>query len=172
MLTALSTLTALETLQLEFEPPRFHLEQEIQRPPLPTHFVLPVLTYFEFKGVSDYLGDLMSGIDAPQLSYLSIIFFNQVVFDTPELIQFISYNTFVESTPKSQPHLENGVDHVNLKSKTSRYQGQLNVKILCREVDWQNLSLEQVCTVALASPSHAGRPLHDRGSMLTIRLAR
>jgi hypothetical protein len=93
----------------------------------------------------------MSGIHAPQLSYLSIIFFNQVVFDTPELIQFISHNTFVESTPKSQPHLENGADHTNLKSKTSRYQGQLSVKILCRKVDWQVSSLEQVCTVVLAS---------------------
>jgi hypothetical protein len=45
---------------------------------------------FSFKGVSKYVEDFVAQIDTPQLDRLSITFFNQLVFDTPRLSQFIS----------------------------------------------------------------------------------
>ena len=89
MLATLSTLTSLESLLLGFQSPG-----RASRHPPPartaTRSVLPVLTELLFKGVSEYLDDLVAHIDAPQLSVLEIIFFNRIAFDTIQLAQFIS----------------------------------------------------------------------------------
>jgi hypothetical protein len=79
IVTALSTLTAIRSLSLGFESPRSFPDRESRRPP-PTHSAFP---YFSFKGVGEYLDDLLPRIDAPRLQYLVITFFNQIVFDTP-----------------------------------------------------------------------------------------
>src|SRR5258707_179284 len=90
MVNCLSSLTRLKFLCLGFQSPRSRPDQGRRRPPPPTRSVLPALTSFVFKGVSEYLEDLLSGIDAPQLSQLAITFFHQLIFDTPQLTQFIS----------------------------------------------------------------------------------
>ena len=90
MVTCLSVLTSLDRLSLEFQSPRSRPDRESRRPPPSTRSVLPVLTYFSFKGVSEYLEDLVARIDAPRLNSLDITFFNDIVFDTPQFIQFIS----------------------------------------------------------------------------------
>jgi hypothetical protein len=43
---------------------------------------------------------------------------------------------------------DRGAARINLSSLTSGY-GELHVNISCRELDWQVLSLEQVCTSSL-----------------------
>ena len=87
---ALSTLTSLEDLHLGSQSPQSLPDRATLRPPPVTRFVLPVLTDFEFKGVSKYLEDLVICIDAPQLERLKITFFNRILFDTSQLIPFIS----------------------------------------------------------------------------------
>jgi len=42
-----------------------------------------------FIGVSEYLEDLVTRIDAPLLLHLYITFFHQLIFDTPQLAQFL-----------------------------------------------------------------------------------
>ena len=91
MVAALSTLTSLSNLWLGFESPRSCPDQASRRPPPKTRSALPVLTYFFFKGVSEYLDDLVACIDAPQLNILHIFFFNDIVFDTPQLVRFIFF---------------------------------------------------------------------------------
>jgi hypothetical protein len=92
MATCLSMLTSLETLHLGFDSqcPRSSPDQESRRSPPPTRFVLPSLTDFWFEGVNEYLEDLVSRIDAPQLCRLLTNFLHDTGFNTPELIQFIS----------------------------------------------------------------------------------
>ena len=89
MLATLSTLTSLESLLLGFQSPGW-----ASRHPPParaaTRSVLRVLTELVFKGVSEYLDDLVAHIDAPQLSTLEITFFNRIAIDTIHLAQFIS----------------------------------------------------------------------------------
>ena len=72
MATALSTLTNLEDLSLTFEYPESCPDLETRRLPPSTRSVLPVLTHFLFRGVCEYLEDLVTDIDAPQLNTLTI----------------------------------------------------------------------------------------------------
>ena len=64
--------------------------------------VLPVLTTFWFKGVTEYLEDLVACIDAPQLNSLGITFFSDIVFDTPQLVQFINRTPVSEALEKAR----------------------------------------------------------------------
>ena len=90
MATCLSTLASLETLLLLFESPESSPGQEGGRSPSLTRSVLPALSMFSFKGVNEYLEDLVARIDAPRLGQLLAVFFNDIDFDTSELIQFVS----------------------------------------------------------------------------------
>jgi hypothetical protein len=87
MATCLSMLITLESLQLEFESPLSCPDQENDRAP-PTRSILPALTFFSFKGVNEYLEDLVSRIDSPRLYQLSTTFFHDIDFNIPELNQF------------------------------------------------------------------------------------
>ena len=151
MVTALSMLTSLKRLFLEFESP----DRASRRPPPLRRSVLPVLTWFEFKGVCEYLEDLVANIDVPQLERLEITFFNQIVFDTPQLIQFISRTPSLKAFEKAQVRFRYGASGVNLSSQTPGY-GTLNVQILCMDLDWQVSSMEQVCTSCLPHLSTLG----------------
>ena len=145
VVTALSTLISLDSLWLRFQSPRSHPDQASRRLPPLTRTVLPGLTFFGFKGVYEYLDDLVARIDAPQLDNLDITFFNDIVFEASQLIQFISRTSTLSAVENT--HIVIGDDRgiVNSSSQTSRYK----VEILCRELDWQVSSLEQVCTSCL-----------------------
>ena len=151
MATALSAgtlLTSLRSLRLEFQSPRSRPDPASRCPPPPTRFVLPVLTEFWFKGVSEYLDDLVAQIDVPRLNFLDIDFFNQIIFDTPQFIQFISRTPALKALEEARVTFRDGAATVYLSPKTSFIEG-LEVTILCRELDWQVSSLEQVCTLCL-----------------------
>ena len=148
MITALSTLTSLDFLQLEFQSPRSCPDWASRRPPPPTRFVLPVLEDFKFKGATEYLDDLVAHIDAPTLNELSITLFNDIVFNTPQLIQFIGRTPMLNVLNKANVTVEDGAARVELLSQIPG-NGRIEVKIPCRELDWQVSSLEQVCTSCL-----------------------
>ena len=132
MVAALSKLTSLGQLTLRFKSPESSPDLERRRLPPLTHFDLPVLKSFKFKGASEYLEDLVTGIDAPQLNMLRVTFFNDIVFDMPQLSQFINH------TPMSSA-VENA--HIVLKDVTARVSFQpqkyrhgdlkLDVLVLC-----------------------------------------
>jgi hypothetical protein len=148
IVAVLSTLTSLERLSLEFESPRSRPDWANRRLPPPTRSVLPVLTYFWFKGVCEYLEDVVTRIDAPRLNKLEITFFNQIVFDMPQFTQFISRSPKLETFEKAIVVFSKYTATVNLSSQTTGY-GMLNMAISCRELDWQVSSMEQVCTLCL-----------------------
>jgi F-box-like len=151
MAASLSTLTGLVSFRLGFRSPRSLPDQASRRPPPPTRTILPALTNFSFRGVSEYLDDLVAYIDTPRVNSLFITFFNQIVFDTPQFTQFISRIPTLKALEKARVDFEWGLyggASVNLSSKTSGY-GELTVRIQCSELDWQISSLEQVCTSSL-----------------------
>jgi hypothetical protein len=90
MVTCLSVLSSLETLCLEFESPQSRPDWETRSLPPPERAILPALYEFRFKGVTKYLENLVTFIDAPQLNGLNITFFHQFDFDTPRLAQFFN----------------------------------------------------------------------------------
>lgn len=142
MVAALSWLTNLESFSLKFQSPLSHRPRWSSSPSV-GRFVLPALTYFWFKGASQYLDDLVAGIDAPQLEYLDICFFNQITFDTPHLVEFISRTPMLNAPEKARVSFKHGTARANLSSQTSRY-GELILEILCRPSDWQVSSLVEV----------------------------
>ena len=152
MATALSALTSLQRLSLRFRSSRSCPDQESRRPPPSTRPVLPVLTYFTFKGAAEYLEDLVARIDAPRLDSLYITFSNNIVFDAPQCIQFISRTPMSRALEKAYIILRNRDASLHFSSQTSGDR-KIHVKTLCRGLEWQIASLDQVCTSCLPHPS-------------------
>ena len=152
MATSLTALTRLEFLRIRFRHPLPRPALESQRPPPPplTRSILPSLTRIRFKGASEYLEDLLARVDAPHISQMRVSFFNQIIFNTPELFQFISRRPALRAPENGHIVFSSEAIIVAFPSQTSDY-GVLSVRIKCTASEWQLSSLEQVCTSS--SPS-------------------
>ena len=150
MATTLSALTSLEYLRLGFRYPRPRPALESRRPPPPplTRSILPSLTVIRFKGASEYLEVILARIDAPQIEDLSITFFNQIIFDTPQLFQFICRRPTLRAQEKGCIAFLSNAVIFDFRSQTSDYD-VLSVQMRCAVPEWQLSSLEQVCTSSL-----------------------
>jgi hypothetical protein len=148
IVTVLFTLTSLSELSLEFKSSRPHPNRASRRPPPETRTVLSVLTRFSFKGLYEYLEDLVARIDAPRVNDLSINFFNDIVFDTPQFIQFIGRTLTSKSLEIAHVVFRDRAAGINFSSQTYGKRS-LKVGVSCRALDWQVSSLEQVCTSCL-----------------------
>ena len=146
MATSLSALTSLESLVLRFRyPPCPALESRHTPPPPLTRSILPSLTKILFKGTSKYLEEILARIDAPRLNKLLITFFNQIIFDTPQLFQFISRRPTLRAPEKGHiTFIGSEAIIVRFTSQKSDY-GVFSVKIPCTVLEWQ-LSYLEVCT--------------------------
>jgi hypothetical protein len=151
MVTCLAMLTSLETLCLEFQSLQSHLDCQWggQRLPLLTRSVLPALMYFHFRGVSEYLEDLMSRVDAPRLNYMSINFAHEIGFDNPQLSQFTSRTPALKAPDEAHVIFDNSAGLVTLSSKASG-PGQFNVEISCGALERRLSALTQVCNLSMS----------------------
>ena len=146
MVRCLSTLTSLEDLWIGFESPLSRPAWGSRHPHPPTRSALPTLTDFHFKGVSEYLEDLVARIDMPLLEGLEITFFHQLIFDTPQLIQFFA------RTPNIQPDVEALIDFSDYCIEISSswaFPKKIMLTISCSQSDWQLSSLAQVYSSSL-----------------------
>ena len=90
------------------------------------------------EGVSEYLEDLVARIDAPLLDTFEIVFFHQLIFDTPQLAQFLA------RTPNTQPLVEARIvfsDRLVVVTSPRNF----SLGISCSQSDWQLSCLTQVC---------------------------
>ena len=142
MFTCLSVLPRLEILSIIFK--SFPSDQESRRPPPQTRTLIPALVLLSFLGVSGYLEDLVARIDAPLLRYLTMSFFHQQTFDTPQLNQFIS------RTPNIKARDEAGLNFtrwdVHVRFPLAQTFGFLQLGISCSQRDWRLSSLAQLCS--------------------------
>lgn len=69
MATYLATLKRLRSLDIIFRSKTSFPDRTSQISPPPTRSVLPALLRFTFRGISEYLEDLMAQIDTPQLEF-------------------------------------------------------------------------------------------------------
>ena len=142
MVTGLSVLTSLENLDIGFESPQSRPVR--RRPPPPTRTHLPALKLLHFNGVSEYLEDFLAQIDAPLLDNLRIVFFHQLLFDTPQLALFVSrIPKFNFKVPDALLHIFNQVAWIKLAQTTD---GVLELATSCKRPDWQLSSLTQFCS--------------------------
>jgi hypothetical protein len=85
-------------------------------------------------------------INAPRLGDLRIAFFNDIVFDTPQFVQFICRTPRL-AAPKGT-HVAFGDDFATVGFKSTNYE-KFYLRISCRDLDWQVSSPGQVCTWCL-----------------------
>ena len=100
MVASLATLPRLETFIIGFRLATSRPDQ-IHPPPF-TRTVLPALTYFRFKGASEYLEDLVSRLDGPRLNQIVTAYLNQVVD-----FQVLQFSNFIDRTVGSEITLFN-----------------------------------------------------------------
>jgi hypothetical protein len=147
--TCLSMLTRLERLSIGFESPLIHPDRK--RPPPQTRTLLPFLTGLWFEGFSEYLEDLVARIDAPRLNTLAITFLPELIFDTPQLVQFISRAPKLRSPGEARVVFSKRNVSVTLpltfdtpmKLPMDR---ALKLAVSCTQPDQQLASLAQVCS--------------------------
>jgi hypothetical protein len=155
---SLSTLTKLEVVGLRFRSPRSRANRENQHPSLLTRVILPALIEFYFSGDSEYLEDIVSIIDAPSLNNMDVTFFNQLVFDTPQLrhSMFISRAGRIKAPDCAHIFFDDG--YVTVKP----FQ-RLSLRISCKPSDWQLSSLSQLYNTALYPlPALEHLEIHNR----------
>ncbi|KAI0251490.1 hypothetical protein BJV78DRAFT_1210035, partial [Lactifluus subvellereus] len=147
MITGLAGSTRLQSLVIEFASPSSHPHQRSRRPPPQTRVVLPALTEMEFRGVSKYLDDLVSGIDAPQLDRLSVsFFFNQLIFDIPQLSRFIGHAGVLRSYNRAElTFCPRSVEIVFNQHGRAHSPKELSFTVLCSGVERQVRSMAQIC---------------------------
>ena len=87
----------------------------------------------------------MARIDAPLLGRLDIRFFHQLIFDTPQLTQFISRTPNLTACDKARVSFHCYTAEVTLSSLEKSYK-TFELRISCTQSDWQLSSLAQICS--------------------------
>ena len=146
IVTGLAVMVNLKSLSIGFEPFVFLPGRESQRPPSSTRTILPALTRLAFQGVSEYLEDLVSQIDAPILD-TAYITFDQLIFDIPQVAKFMRRTTRFKVL--SEAHLDfdyHGVQFGNIPPiwgiPVDERSG-FRIMVTHVELDQWNLSLSQ-----------------------------
>ena len=155
MLTCLSVLTRLATLKIGFlsSESRSYPDRTGQRPPPLTHAVLSILTKLKFKGLCEYLEDLVAWLDVPLLDELDITFVHQLTFDTSQLIfGTLELAWFISRTPKFKAHDQARVvfDHTCRNAQVTlpqKFGGRLSLGLSHHPFNQQLSSLAQVCSL-------------------------
>jgi hypothetical protein len=145
MATCLSSLTRLESFSLKFLSPRSRPSRANRRPPQVTRIVLPALTNILFRGVSEYVEDLVVRIDAPRLQTVDITFFNQLFFDISQL------HNFINRVERFKIPYQAEVFFIRRSAELNLLFGQRHIKlqISCTKPDWQLSALAQFCSLSL-----------------------
>ena len=145
--TLFSVLSNLEDLSLKFQSPRSHPGGRLWSSQSLKRAILPTLRVFHFKGVTEYLEELVIRIGTPQLDDMNITFFNQIDFDTRRLAQFINCTPTLRALHEAHVYVvAPDIASIVFQYRASEYRlGYLSINISCTEPDWQLSSIEQVC---------------------------
>ena len=153
MATCLAPLTKLESRVLEFQSPQSRPDNTSQLSPLQTRIIFPALTHLAFRGVTEYLEDLVTQIDTPLLKDISITFFNQLVFDISQLPQFLRRTETFTILDQARVSFYEQFINVELFQRTGANSTRLELSISCRTLETQLSSLVEVCNSALSTLS-------------------
>ena len=146
IVAGLAVLANLTSLSIGFESPRSHPDREIRRPPPPIHIVLPALTCLYFQGVSEYLEDVVARIDAPLLDSIWITFFHQLIFDIPQLAQFMRRTTRLQAPNEAHVDFNDYSVQIGSRPLERASEDRSRLRFSCRDLDWQLSSLAQILT--------------------------
>jgi hypothetical protein len=150
MVACLSSLTRLDRLLLDFRTPLSRPSQG-SRPPRPhTRSVLPALSRFRFKGVTEYLEDFVARIDTPLLRNFSITFFNQLMFGVVQLPMFLDRIDGFAVLDSAKVTLNPYDIELELSTRSQTVGTTwIHLSVSCSKLDRQLSSLSQVCASTL-----------------------
>lgn len=136
MVNALSVLTKLETLSIEFSLERRRYWDR-RYPPPPTRSVLPSLKSFLFKGICGYLEDFVAMIDAPRLEILDVTIckYNKYPFnsdETPQFNQFLGRSTPFKTLNNASVHLWPDKLEITLSRRPWASNAKVTLRIICQ----------------------------------------
>ena len=147
LITALAVLVNLKYLMIGFESPESGPNPESRRPPPPSRTLLPALTNFTFQGVSEYVEVLVAHVDAPLLEHVSVTFFHQFMFDTPQLAQFMGRATGLKALNEARVDFRQYNVWVEFFSQTGTiFRKGFYLKVECRGLELQLSSVAQLFT--------------------------
>ncbi len=145
MVAGLAALTGLRTLFIGFNSPT-PLSRSRRSDPI-TRMGLPSLTTFNFRGVSEYLEDLVAQIDTPLLKNFTIMYFNQLAFQIPQLSQFISRTESLDLSRSKHARVGFGGRNVYVRlgcDQAEQLEGHFTLQISCQRLEWQVSHMAQV----------------------------
>jgi len=146
LVACLSALVHLRRLWVGFCSPASRPNPSIMtRPPSPERTTLPSLVALHFDGACEYLEGFVARIDCPVLATLWIKYFNQLIFEIPQLVQFISRVDGLKSPSEVivQPVGYSTMSLLRPRNGT-RIRGECCFRIPCRQLDWQLSFLTQI----------------------------
>lgn len=161
MVASLAALTRLSDLSLEFQSSTSRPNQAGRRrraAPL-TRAVFPALTSFEFRGASEYLEDLVAQIDAPRLTSIRIAYFNQLVFQVPQLFRFVGQTQVLELARFKHAQVNFRGSHVYISLYSEQVESRrshLALRISSQGLDWQVSQLAEVLSQSSTVLSDVG----------------
>ena len=145
MVTSLAVLVNLKYLMIGFESRESRPNPESRRPRPPSRTLLPALTNFAFQGASEYVEVLVAWIDAPLLDSISMTFFHQFTFDTPQLAQFIGCATGLKAFNEARVDFRQDGVWVECFSQTGTiFRKGFYLTIQCTDLELQLSSLTQL----------------------------
>ena len=152
IVTALSMLTRLKSLHLDFDPSQ-RWAPVGSRPRLPLKpITLPALIEFYLWSDSEYMEDMVSRIDIPLLNSARIAFSSQPNSTTPLLRDFISRTEVFEELHRAKVAISEDSIHLTLSQPDGGPDGKiLKLRISCNASEWRFSSLTQICS-SLLSP--------------------
>ena len=106
-------------------------------PPL-ERSTFPSLRRLVFYGASEYVEAFVARTHMPALATLSIKFFNQLIFEIPQLNEFISHERFKPFNEVSITLAEKLLDIVFYQKEKRGYDPRrFYLSVPCRQLDWQ-----------------------------------
>ena len=158
MVASLATLPRLKTLIIGFQSATSRPDR-IPQPPI-KRTLLPALTYFRFKGASEYLEDLVAQIDGPHLNQIVVAYLNQVVdFQVGQFSKYIDRTVGPEIALFK--HAQFTFSHGSVAFIMYPHAGHspwdrrpATTIISCEGTDWQVSHIAQVLSHLSAKLSH------------------
>ena len=155
MVTCLSLLTRLRSLNIELQwGSGFSLPTNQCPPPL-TPIVLPALTRFSLEGPTEYLEDLVARIEAPLLDDGHLELFGKPIFDIPRVLWFIHRTKMFKFLGTVAAHFWTSV--VSLLLHSSIGPAKFFLAFPHSELSLQNALMERICTRCPTIFSHVKR---------------
>ena len=147
MATSLAALPNLESLFIGFRSPPSRLLQSST--PHLTRASLPALSSLAFAGVSEYFEDVVARIDTPRLTWLSVTFFMDLIFDIPQLRNVVDHTEGLKPFNQAAIKFSGRTIEIVL-GPPARFE----LEIRCERPDWQLSSMTQIFSQQMPVLSH------------------